>query len=466
MKYLARAAGVLRFTNKRSGVVAKNIVASFVIQGVALILALFTLPAYLRYFDDQKILGVWFTILSVLSWILNLDLGLGNGLRNRLVAALSENGLVSARKYISSAYVMIFSIVAMLALAVGVGFRFVDWNWVFGVPRESISPAVLAETVIITTVGVLFQFGLRLIVSILYALQKSAVTGLLNVATTVGMLFVVTNMDSGTNAEKVVLLAKASVVAVNAPLVIASLFVFGTSLRACIPRIRYFDRACAWDVAKFGGVFFLLQVTFMLIANTDPFLISQFAGPQHVVDYQIYSRFFFLGSTLFTLALTPVWSAVTQASTEGDYQWIALLYSRMRRMAVIAIVGLIAFCWLLPWIIHVWLGKQGIAIELRYSLVFAGLAGVLIWTGVMSSVVNGTGRLRVQLMTLSAGVLLKIPIAIFLTHLVGSWIGVIAASVIALLPYSILQPIWIDRYLAESREAVSAHGVGYADVGV
>jgi len=451
MKFVAGAANMLRFTNNRSSVVAKNIIASFVIQGGALVLALFTLPAYMRYFDDQQILGVWFTILSVLNWILNLDLGLGNGLRNRLVPALSENGLVSARKYISSAYVMVFFIVLMLTIGVWLGFPHVDWNGIFSVSRESISSDALAETVLITTIGILLQFLLRLIVSILYALQRSAVTGLLSLATTAGMLLFVYNFHSGTNPEKMVLLAKVSVVSVNLPLIVASLFVFSTSLKACAPRIRFFDRGYAMDVAKVGGVFFVLQVMFMLIANTDPFLISWFTDPRYVVDYQIYSRFFFLGSTLFALALTPVWSAVTQASAEDDHPWIELLYRRMKRIAFIAIVGLFAFCWFLPWFIDIWLGDQAISVDIRYSLVFAALAGVLIWSGVVSSIANGTGRLRVQLICLAVGVLLKIPIAIGLTELTGVWIGVIVASVVALLPYCIIQPIWINRYLAESR---------------
>ncbi|EOU1150939.1 hypothetical protein AB8J25_001843 [Clostridium perfringens] len=70
-----------------------NIINGIGIKGGAILIAFFTTPAYMRYFENESILGVWFTILSVLSWILNFDLGIGNGIRNRLVKTLLNNDI-------------------------------------------------------------------------------------------------------------------------------------------------------------------------------------------------------------------------------------------------------------------------------------------------------------------------------------------------------------------------------------
>jgi O-antigen/teichoic acid export membrane protein len=202
-------------TNGRNRLIIKNVAASFLIKGGALLLALLTMPAYMRYFENQQILGMWFTILSVLTWVLNFDMGLGNGLRNHLVGAIAENNYTKIKKYISSAYAMIFGIVAVLLIISHVCFPFVNWNTVFNVSHTAISSEVLLETVQIVFTGILLQFLLRLITSVLYALQKSAIPSLLSLITTAIILVFVLTVNSGSVEENLKMLAYANVIAVN-----------------------------------------------------------------------------------------------------------------------------------------------------------------------------------------------------------------------------------------------------------
>ena len=70
---------IIRISDKNTKSVVMNIVYSFGIKGLSMFIGLFTTPAYIRYFHNNEIMGVWFTILSVLAWILNCDMGIGNG---------------------------------------------------------------------------------------------------------------------------------------------------------------------------------------------------------------------------------------------------------------------------------------------------------------------------------------------------------------------------------------------------
>jgi O-antigen/teichoic acid export membrane protein len=439
-------------TNGRNRLIIKNVAASFLIKGGALLLALLTMPAYMRYFENQQILGMWFTILSVLTWVLNFDMGLGNGLRNHLVGAIAENDSMKIKKYISSAYAMIFGIVAVLLIISHVCFPFVNWNTVFNVSHAAISSEVLLETVQIVFTGILLQFLLRLITSVLYALQKSAIPSLLSLITTAIILVFVLTVNSGSVEENLKMLAYANVIAVNLPLLIASIIVFMTNLKSCGPHIKFFDKKYSLDVIKLGGVFFWLQIMYMLIANTNDFLISWLSGPENVVYYQIYRKPFMLVSTIFALALTPIWSAVTQAIAESDNKWISVLYIRLKRLAAITIAGEFLMITILQLFINIWLGDRAIDVDIRYALVFATAGSMFIWNGVISSIVNGIGKLKIQFIFLTVGVIIKFPIAFVLTGLTGAWIGVVASDIFAMLLYCLIQPIWINKYLKELEE--------------
>lgn len=60
-------------------------------------------------------------MLSVLSWISLFDIGIGNGLRNKLAENLKNYDSLKTRKYVSSAYIML-TIIVMILMIVTVSF--------------------------------------------------------------------------------------------------------------------------------------------------------------------------------------------------------------------------------------------------------------------------------------------------------------------------------------------------------
>ena len=71
----------------------------------------------------------------------------------------------------------------------------------------------------------------------------------------------------------------------------------------------------------------------------------------------------------------------------------------------------------------------------------------MIFNAVLSNIANGIGKLGTQLIIFLSGAIFKIPIAILIVNMTGSWIGVIWATNIILFVYFIVQPIMIRRYL-------------------
>lgn len=433
--------------NENNRTIIYNSLGAFIVKGGAIIVALFTMPAYIRYFDDQVILGLWFTILSVLTWVLAFDLGIGNGLRNRLVPTFVNKNFLLSKKYISSAYIILSIIVFFTILCSTIVFKFINWNNIFNIPENTVSKEVLYLAVLIVFSGIMLQFLFKIINSILYALQKSALNNLLSLLTSIIIFIYVSTAKTSDISTNLISLAIIYVLAVNIPLIIATFIVFSNSLKESKPSFKYFGRKYAMDVVVLGGVFFWVQIMYMILTATNEFLITWFTGPGMVLEYQIYYRLFTLIGTILTIALTPIWSAVTKALAEKDYNWIKKLYKKLTWVALIAIILEFSMIPLLQIIIDFWLGENTIQVNYLYASTFAISGSIIIWIGVLTTIANGFGMLKIQSIFYTVGVIIKIPLAWILVEALDSWIGVIVANIIAFSLFCIIQPITLNKFI-------------------
>ena len=104
-------------SQKRSSLLRKNILVSFLIKGWSAVVVFLMVPVTLHCLGDYKN-GVWLTISSLLLWIDNMDIGLGNGLRNKLAAHIAHGETARARSLVSSTFAMLTCIMlpAMVVL--------------------------------------------------------------------------------------------------------------------------------------------------------------------------------------------------------------------------------------------------------------------------------------------------------------------------------------------------------------
>lgn len=427
-----------------------NIIGSFGVKGGAMIVTLLTTPAYMRYFSDSTVLGLWFTLLSVLNWVLSFDLGIGNGLRNKLTEVLEYKDYKSAKKYISSAYIILFSVSLALSLASFLVFPHINWNSIFNVGSDIVDSRVLLICVEIIFSGVMLQFGLKIISSILYAIQKSAITNLLALISSLLILaYVSVSPDRGIEIN-LLSLALFNIVAINVPLIVATIVVFNTSLRDSRPKFLYFDYKYAKAVLSVGLMFFYLQFASLLIGNTNEFLISNFISPYDVVEYQIYYKIFSLFNSMVNLAFTPIWSAATKKLVNKKFSWLKKIHNILLGFSVLSTILMLCIVPFLQNIVDLWLGSaNSIDIKWQYGVVFTLSTGLMIWNGANCSIANGLGWLRAQSIFLTVGALLNVPLAFFFSTIMGTWLAIIFANILSLLPICIAQPIYIKRRLSK-----------------
>lgn len=429
----------MRKLTKRDKRMLNNIVMSFVVKGGAVIVGVLTIPAYMNYFSNDTVLGVWYTLLAILTWVLNFDLGIGNGMRNMLVNAFVHKDYQEAKKLISSSYISI-GVLAILFILVGmVLVKVLDWNEVLNVPEKLIRPDILADAVLVVVLGVVAQFFLKLIVSILNAMEKTAISSLLPLISNIIVLIYIVAGVNIPESYKVLSLSWIYILAINIPYIIATIAVFSKSLNNVIPDIKYFSVSVAKKVLIFGGGFFGIQLALMVITVTNEIVINTIFGADKVVQYQVYNKVFYTIVTLFSLITNPIWSAISTAYCENRFDWIKITYKKLLLCVGIVSVGTIAIIFIMQPVVNIWLGANAIRVENQISIAFAIYSIVLMITYAESSVANGINKLKPQMYCYIVAAVLKIPICILMKYLGMEWYSVILTNGICLIPYIIVQ---------------------------
>lgn len=436
---------IINKIDKNSLSVLVNTSLSGIIKVLSLLLGLFTTPAYITYLNNNEILGLWFTILSILQWIMYFDMGIGNGLRNKLVKPLLDNDMDEVKRYVSSAYIFLFKISLIIIIIIIVLFRFINFNTIFNIDEQIIDTNLLRNVVQILTISTILTFVLRLITSILYAMQLAFIPSLLSFLTNLSLFFYVSISNFFGLNNDIMSLAIVYLVCSNAPLIIATILTFCTKLKMAKPKITFYKKDYAIKIVKIGSVFLWTQLMSLILNNTNSYLISYLLGNTYVVEYQLYYKIFSIIGMLMGLLTTTMWSTVTKAKEEKNYVWINKTFNRIVKLGGLAVCAEFAIVIFLQLIFNIWLQENTIKVDYIHAILFAIMGGVLIWSSIISNFCSGLGLLKCAVICLTFGAIINIPLAFVLTKLINNYISIIIANIISYIPYLILNTIYIKK---------------------
>ncbi len=444
------------YKEKDNKILVNNIAGTLLIKGIAMILTLFTMPVYIKYFEDKQAVGTWFSLVSVLNWILTFDLGIGNGLRNNLVSALSEKNDVLVKKLISSAYYFL-GIVSLLLLVIGnICIGFIDVNGVFNISKDIFLPSVLRYCVRIVFSGIVLQFFLRIITSVLYAMRKTALSNLLTLISSASILLFVLIYQPEAMEDRLIVLSYAQVITTCLPLLITTIIIFMTVLKKNKPSVKSFDLTTGKQIMNLGVQFLSVQICLMIITSTNEILISRLSNVAFVVEYQAYYRVFYTVVTLFSLICQPMWSSFTQANVNKQYIWIKKTYRKFQLIAVGCSLLTVLLALVFDKIVVIWLGENVVQSSIVYSVTFSAFTIVSLLINTSSCLANGLNMLKCQVVWSIIGAILKIPLSMIFVKITGEWIGVVIANVTALLPLLFFQNLQNEKTLKKLNKSNNA----------
>ena len=419
-------------TDSRSKKMYKNTVAMIGIRGVSMILTLISAPIMLHHVDRADY-GVLLTLTSIVGWVGYMDVGLGNGLRNKLPEFLAKGDFHSAKKIVSSCYVTLAIYVALIIVIFLIVSPFIDWLGVLNSPTSDAGEIRGLTNVVFIAFCIQFLFGL--INSILFAYQMPAFQSLF---TFVGQFIALIAL-----VIQVYVFDVTSVLQIGAvnsmipPLVLflGSIGLFRTKLEEIAPSFKLFEFKSVGSILSLGLKFFVLQMITIVLFQANSIIIARVVSPEAVVEYNLAFKYVSLLTMIFTIVITPVWSATTDAYVRKDFAWINKTISLSRKVCIASIFIGVLMVLASKFVYGIWLGKG--TIDINYSttsLILLYISFEMLYK-VYGTIINGTGKVFAQMILTGVIAIIYIPLAILLGKLFGLSGVLIANAIVFALNY-------------------------------
>lgn len=428
-----------------SRVIIKNTFYAFVIKGLALIISFFSTPAFIRYFDNNEVLGLWYTLLSMLSWFLTFDLGIGNGIRNHLVKAIAANDRKDIKQIISSGLVSSSLVSAIIFLIGYILIYSLNLNYIFNISEELIRESTLRTCTLMVFGAIMLRFMLTIVSSIFYALQKSAINNFLSLCVSILQFLFIIIFHFKNPDEALFNISLAYLLICNLPIIFAGIVVFFTELKDCRPSVYSITKEATRKIMGIGAVFFFCQIFYTIISNTNDFFISHFWSASDTTDYGFYYRITMLVSMLVSLAMTPSWSMITKAYAEKNIIWLTKLYKAFKSVGLVIIIIQFLIVPFLQTIMNLWLGNGILKVETYTAIAFACFGASFLYSTMLSTIVCGLAKMRLQFWCYGIGAILKIIFIIYIARVSNDWTWVVWSNVMILAPYCIMQQLQLNK---------------------
>lgn len=418
----------------RSVKAIKNVIASMIFKGGSILISLILVPMTLSYLNPYEY-GIWLTLSSILTWVYIFDIGLGNGLRNKLTEALALNDLKLARIYVSTAFFSLLILVVAIYLLFMVAQPWMNWNLILNVDAQKVQN--LSYIVIIVFTFFCASFVLRLVGNIYMAYQQPAINDLLSLIANIVSLILIYFCTLFTEGS----LEKVAIIYSAAPVLIFLLAYPVTfwKLKEIRPSMSWVRFGYLRELMSLGVQFFIIQMACLVLFMTSNLIITQIFGPESVTPYNIAFKYFSLVNTGFTIIITPIWSAITDAYANKDLTWIR---QTMKKLIGIWLGGIgltIIMVLISNYVYGIWIGE-----EVHIPFILSVLCGLYVsisnWNNIFAYFINGVGKVRLQLYSSIISGVVFFPLAFYLGSVLGI-AGVLLALCVCLLPSAVWAPI-------------------------
>ncbi len=439
------------FKGQTRGAIAKRqVIYSFGIQGVSIVIGLLYVPLLLDYLTQEKY-GIWITLTSILGWFSFFDIGLGNGLRNKLSEVFAKNNFELGKKLVSTTYVMLIGIFSIVLFVFHISNIFINWNSILNTKTIENHELYVLTSIVFTFF--IIRFIVQIISVVYLADQKPSVTKLITASGNLLAFLIVFILTKTTLNGNLILLGTILSVIPVILLIVVTFTSFNTRYKKLRPSVKSIDLNVGKDILQLGTNFFFLQITYIIIFTTSNLFITQFYGPEEVAVYNIAYKYFSIPTMLFSIFMSPVWSAVTDAYAKSDYIWLKKTFKYANWLSVLFGAGVVFMLLISNWIYKIWIGKE-ILIPLNLSVALGVYTIFSLLIIPSSYFINGIGKLKLTSIFTFFQILLYLFLVFIFKNIFGNSTGIILAILGPLILVGVIQVIQVNKLLGKTAKGI------------
>lgn len=399
----------------RSIAIKRNIIGSLFLKCISILISLQVVPLTIGYINPTRY-GIWLTLSSIIAWLSYFDLGFANGFRNRFAEAKANGDLKLAKEYVSTTYAvlfLLFSFILMIAIVIN---NFLDWGNIL-----NIDPIYNEELKLVFGILACF-FCLNIVASVfttmLIANQKPALTSLIQTSGQV-LAFICIYILTQTTSGNLTYLAFAFSGIPCFFIIIISVIMFSTkNYKDLSPSFSYIRFGLTKKILGLGGQFFIIMISMLFIFQFINIILSRVEGPEAVTQYNIAFKYFNVLYMVSIIILAPFWSGFTDAYVKQDFSWMKAMVKKLEKLWLLCVPILIIMLFFSDKLYVWWIGDS-VQIPFTLSLCLALYTLFHIGGSVYMYIINGTSKLRIQLIIYVIFAIITIPIMNYTCKMYG-----------------------------------------------
>lgn len=424
---------------RRNRVALLTALANALNKGIGMVLILAAISWTLPYLGET-LTGAWLTIISLVTVLAFMDMGLGNAMTNQAARALVA-GPDELKQEISTGLLLIVALAMVVTLLTYLLAAYAPWQLLFKLPQQSSNEDYQHIGLALKVFSGLF--GLQILanglIKTMVGIQKAHLAYSLQAALGLAALLALFGLTQ-LEFEIAFLLA-----CIMAPPILTGVFIAWSLSRRGAFSIKTGFSCLSSRWKKFmglGGYFFLLQLFATLGWGADALIVSSTLGVAAVAPFVLCQRLFQFASQPVAILSAPLWPAYADAHATGDQPYIRRLFFRSMLMA--AAVGSLL---ILPIVIFspalfALLVENEITVPKSLVIVYAVWVMLEIFGTTFAMFLNGMGIVRIQALLAGLYVLTSLPAKFWLVQTWGLE-GLVAVSIVLYSIFTIVPYLYL-----------------------